>query len=161
MARIDVNESVEDLDPRRRAIDRKHLLLVRHTISTYGRLDIFVNNAGLMEPIALQAASDQEQWGQIADGNCKGVYQGLRAAIPEMLKRRGGTVINISSAAATGALEGWSHYCSSKAAVLSLMRCADKEYATVPGLKPGSFTDLAIESWLRSACSPITARNPG
>jgi 3-oxoacyl-[acyl-carrier protein] reductase len=96
---------------------------VRYTVGTYGRLDILVNNAGVMEPIALLADSDPEQWGRIADVNYKGVYHGLRAAIPEMLKRGGGTVINISSGAATSALEGWSHYCSSKAAVLSLTRC--------------------------------------
>ena len=137
---------------------------VRHALVTYGRLDILVNNAGLMEPIALLADSDPEQWGRIADVNYKGVYHGLRAAVPEMLKGGGGTVINISSGAATGALEGWSHYCSSKAAVLSLTRCANKEYGSrgvrVVGLSPGTVaTDMQI-AIRASGINPVSKLDP-
>ena len=137
---------------------------VRHAVGAYGRLDILVNNAGLMEPIALLADSDPEQWGRIADVNYKGVYHGLRAAIPQMLKQGSGAIINISSNAATGALEGWSHYCSSKAAVLSLTRCANKEYGDrgvrVVGLSPGTVaTDmqLAIKA---SGINPVSQLDP-
>ncbi len=98
---------------------------VRHACHTFGRLDILVNNAGLIEPIARIGDSDPELWGRVADVNTKGVYHGLRAAIPVMVAQGGGVIVNISSGAATSALEGWSHYCSSKAAVLSLTRCAD------------------------------------
>jgi len=81
--------------------------------------------------------------------NYKGVYHGLRAAIPVMLAQGSGVIVNISSGAATGALEGWSHYCSSKAAALSLTRCADKEYrahdSRVLGLSPGTIaTDMQV-----------------
>ena len=102
--------------------------LVERTTAEFGGLDILINNAGVIEPIARLADSDPKAWGQIVDINYKGVYHGLRAAIPVMVGFGGGTIINISSGAATGALEGWSHYCSTKAAVLSLTRCADKEY---------------------------------
>lgn len=137
---------------------------VSHTVGTYGRIDVLVNNAGLMEPIALLAESDPEQWDRIADVNYKGVYHGLRAAIPEMLKRGRGTIINISSGAATVALEGWSHYCSSKAAVLSLTRCADKEYGgrgiRVVGLSPGTVaTDMQI-AIKASGINPVSKLDP-
>jgi NAD(P)-dependent dehydrogenase (short-subunit alcohol dehydrogenase family) len=137
---------------------------VRHTVGAYGGLDILVNNAGVMEPIALLADSDPEQWGRIADVNYKGVYHGLRAAIPEMLKRGGGTIINISSDAATSALEGWSHYCSSKAAVLSLTRCANKEYGgrgiRVVGLSPGTVaTDMQV-AIKASGINPVSKLDP-
>ena len=137
---------------------------VRHTVGAYGGLDILVNNAGVMEPIALLADSDPEQWGRIADVNYKGVYHGLRAAIPEMLKRGGGTIINISSRAATSALEGWSHYCSSKAAVLSLTRCANKEYGgrgiRVVGLSPGTVaTDMQV-AIKASGINPVSQLDP-
>ena len=61
----------------------------------------------------------------------------------------GGVVVNISSGAATGVLEGWSHYCATKAAVLSLTRCADLEYRErgirVTGLSPGTVaTDMQV-----------------
>jgi len=94
----------------------------------FGGLDILVNNAGTIEPIARLEASSPEHWGQAVDINLKGVYHGLRAAYPAM-SSGGGVVINLSSGAATGALEGWSHYCATKAGVLSLTRCAHKEWS--------------------------------
>ncbi|MBC8239800.1 MAG: SDR family oxidoreductase [Alphaproteobacteria bacterium] len=108
----------------------------------FGRLDILVNNAGVIEPIARLGDSDPEQWGRAADINYKGVYHGLRAAIPVMEAQGSGIIVNLSSGAATGAMEGWSHYCSAKAAALSLTRCAHKEYGDkgirVVGLSPGT-----------------------
>lgn len=117
---------------------------------TFGRVDILVNNAGLIEPIAFLADSDPDAWVQTADINYKGVYFGLRAAIPVMLEQGEGVIVNISSGAAYGALEGWSHYCSSKAAALSLTKCADAEYRAhgirVVGLSPGTVaTDMQVK----------------
>ncbi|MEP0455398.1 MAG: SDR family NAD(P)-dependent oxidoreductase, partial [Roseibium sp.] len=79
----------------------------------FGSLDILVNNAGLIDPINRIEDSDPEAWGKVIDVNVKGVYYGLHEALPVMAAQGSGTVINISSGAATGALEGWSHYCSS------------------------------------------------
>jgi NAD(P)-dependent dehydrogenase (short-subunit alcohol dehydrogenase family) len=120
---------------------------VNLAIDSFGGLDILVNNAGVIDPIARIEDSDPEQWDQVVDINFKGVYHGLRAAIPVMKKRGGGTIINISSGAASGALEGWSHYCATKAAVLSLTKCAHAECAAdnirVVGLSPGTVaTDM-------------------
>jgi 3-oxoacyl-[acyl-carrier protein] reductase len=115
---------------------------VRTAVQSFGGLDILVNNAGVIDPIARIEESDPEAWDRVADINFKGVYHGLRAAIPVMKQRGGGVIVNISSGAATGALEGWSHYCATKAAVLSLTRCAHKENADdnirVVGLSPGT-----------------------
>ncbi|MGF1454295.1 MAG: SDR family oxidoreductase [Alphaproteobacteria bacterium] len=120
-----------------------------HAVQRHGRLDVLVNNAGVIDPIARLTDSDPEAWSRVVDINLKGVYYGMRLAIPDMLKGGGGTVINISSGAATGALEGWSHYCATKAAVLSLTRCGHKEYGdrgiTVVGLSPGTVaTDMQV-----------------
>ncbi|MEO1285199.1 MAG: SDR family oxidoreductase, partial [Pseudomonadota bacterium] len=72
----------------------------------------------------------------------KGVFYGMRAAIPLMKNAGGGTIITTSSGAAVSALEGWSHYCSSKAGAAMLTRCADQEYRAagirVLGLSPGT-----------------------
>lgn len=104
-------------------------------------LDILVNNAGTIEPIARLEDSNPQDWGQAVDINLKGVYYGLHAAYPAM-KSKGGVIINISSGAATGALEGWSHYCAAKAGVLSLTKCAHMEWEAqgirVVGLSPGT-----------------------
>ncbi len=116
--------------------------LVQHCLDHFGRLDILVNNAGMIDPIARLGQSDTAAWRTVFETNYLGVYHGLRAALPVMVDQRAGIVVNISSGAATGTLEGWSHYCSSKATVLSLIRCADKEYREqgirVVGLSPGT-----------------------
>ena len=79
---------------------------IAHALKIFGRIDILVNNAGVIEPIARLADSDPLAWDQAVDINLKGVYHGIRAALPPMLVQGGGTIINISSGAATGALEG-------------------------------------------------------
>ena len=133
-------------------------------LEAYGGLDILLNNAGVIDPIARLADSEPDEWDRVVDINVKGVYHGLRAAIPAMLENGGGTVINISSGAATNALEGWSHYCCTKAAVLSLTACADKEYGghgiRVLGLSPGTVaTDMQV-SIKASGINPVSQLDP-
>jgi NAD(P)-dependent dehydrogenase (short-subunit alcohol dehydrogenase family) len=110
--------------------------------TAFGGVDILVNNAGVIEPIGHLAETDPDEWGRLIDINLKGVYHGLRAALPEMEKAGRGVVINVSSGAATTPLEGWSGYCASKAGVLMLTRAADAEYGArgvqVVGLSPGT-----------------------
>lgn len=120
------------------------------TLSAFGSLDVMINNAGVIEPIAHLAASDPEAWGQTIDTNLKGVYHGMRAAMPVMIAAGGGTIINVSSGAAYGPVEAWSHYCAAKAADAMLTRCADLEARgqglRVLGLSPGTVaTDMQRE----------------
>ncbi|MEO0913203.1 MAG: SDR family NAD(P)-dependent oxidoreductase, partial [Pseudomonadota bacterium] len=118
-------------------------------MSRFGRLDIMVNNAGVIEPIGPLATSDPEAWGHAADINYKGTYYGIRAALPVMQAQGSGVIVNISSGAATSALEGWSQYCSAKAAAAMLTRCADREAqgnVRVVGLSPGTVaTDMQVK----------------
>lgn len=137
---------------------------VEHCRTSFGGLDILVNNAGVIDPIARLAESDPAAWDLAVDINLKGVYHGLRAALPVMEAQGSGVIVNISSGAATGALEGWSHYCSTKAAVLSLTRCADKEYGDkgirVVGLSPGTVaTDMQV-SIKASGINPVSQLDP-
>ncbi len=138
--------------------------LVSTALRVTGRLDVLINNAGIIDPIARIADSDPDAWSKVVDINVKGVYHGLRFAIPEMIARGGGTIINISSGAATSALEGWSHYCATKAAVLSLTRVADKEYRDagirVVGLSPGTVaTDMQVQI-KASGINPVSQLDP-
>ncbi len=114
-------------------------LAVSKAIETFGSLDVLINNAGVIDPIAMLADSDPESWGKVIDINVKGVYYGIKSAIPAM--KNSGVIVNISSGAAAGALEGWSHYNASKAAVLSLTKTAENETSEsirVVGLSPGT-----------------------
>lgn len=140
---------------------------VAETRRQFGGLDILVNNAGTIDPISRIEGSTPEAWGQVVDINLKGVYHCLRAAYPA-LKDSGkdsgkdfcGIAINISSGAATGALEGWSHYCATKAAVLALTRCAHKEWADqgirVVGLSPGTVATGMQASIKASGVNPVS-----
>ena len=137
---------------------------VRKCLEAFGRLDILVNNAGTIEPIARITDSDPAQWDRVVDVNVKGVYHGLRAALPVMQDQGSGVIVNISSGAATGAMEGWSHYCSTKAAALSLTRCAHKEYAAhgirVVGMSPGTVaTDMQV-AIKQSGINPVSQLDP-
>ena len=122
---------------------------VKQAVSQFGSLDILINNAGLIDPISRLENSDPEEWAKVINVNVTGVYHCARAALPAMKSSGQGTIINISSGAATSALEGWSHYCSSKAAALSLTRCLHREEAEngirVIGLSPGTVaTDMQV-----------------
>lgn len=122
---------------------------VARCVQRYDALDILVNNAGVIDPIAHLAESDPIAWAHAVDVNVKGVYYGVRAALPVMLKQGSGVVVNISSGAAVSAIEGWSHYCASKAAAKMITECTHKEYAEqgirVVGLSPGTVaTDMQV-----------------
>jgi NAD(P)-dependent dehydrogenase (short-subunit alcohol dehydrogenase family) len=122
---------------------------VAQAIMKFGKIDIVVNNAGLIDPIGHITDIAPEDWGKVIDVNVKGIFNMLHATLPGMEARGEGVVINISSGAAYGAMEGWSHYCSSKAAALMLTKTTHKEYATkgirVVGLSPGTVaTDMQV-----------------
>ena len=130
---------------------------------TFGSVDILVNNAGLIDPIARIEDADPLDWGKVVDVNVKGAFHMLRAVVPGMVLQGSGLVVNISSGAAYSALEGWSHYCATKAALLSLTRTAQKELSpkgvNVIGLSPGTVaTDMqrAIKS---SGINPVSQLN--
>ncbi len=116
--------------------------LISHCESTFGRLDALINNAGVIDPIGHIATSDPAAWKQATSINFDGVYHGIRAALPIMMAQKYGTIVTIGSGAAHSALEGWSHYCSSKAAAHMLTLCAHKEAAAsgvhVVSLSPGT-----------------------
>jgi len=119
---------------------------IRQCHTHFGTLDILVNNAGVIDPVARLDVADPDSWSQVVDINLKGPFYGIRAALP-LMKASGGVVINISSGAASNALEGWSHYCATKAGLFSLTQCVHKEYADkgirCVGLSPGTVaTDM-------------------
>lgn len=100
--------------------------MTKDCVDAFGGLDIVINNAGVIDPIDSLANSDPAAWDKLIDINVKGVYYGMHAALAQM-KDSGGTIISIGSGAATSALDGWSAYCASKAAVHHLNTCLDKE----------------------------------
>ncbi len=119
-------------------------------LARWGRLDAWINNAGVIEPIARIEHTDPAVWARAININLTGVMHGLRAAIPVMKAAGGGTVISVSSGAATNPLEGWSAYCAAKAGALMLTRAAHLEEGEnglrILGLSPGTVaTDMQVK----------------
>ena len=87
---------------------------VAETVRAFGGLDILINNAGVGAFVNV-ADMSIEQWQQVIDTNLSGVFYCCRAAIPELRKRGGGWIINISSLAGKNPFAAGAAYCASKA----------------------------------------------
>ena len=126
----------------------------------FGGLDVLVNNAGVIDPVGRLDAIDADAWGKVIDINLKGVFHGMRAAIPVMRAAGGGTILTVSSGAAHNPLEGWSHYCASKAGAAMLTECAHLEEAAhglrVMGLSPGTVATQMQRDIRESGINPVS-----
>jgi NAD(P)-dependent dehydrogenase (short-subunit alcohol dehydrogenase family) len=103
--------------------------MVDQAISTYGRLDVAFNNAGIFDPEDLVHNIEEDQWDAIIDTNLKGTWLCMKSELPHMLAQGGGAIINMSSSAG---LAGWSDspvYSASKHGVIGLTRSAALQYA--------------------------------
>ena len=130
----------------------------------WGRVDVLINNAGAIAPIARIADANAEDWGRAVDINMKGVFYGMRSVIPIMRAQRGGTILTVSSGAAHTPLEGWSAYCASKAGAAMLTRAAHLEEAAyglrIMGLSPGTVaTDMQV-AIKASGVNPVSQLDP-
>jgi len=103
--------------------------MVRTTVDKYGKLDILVNNAGIWEEYTLLAELPEEVWDRTMDVNVKGTFLGMKYAIPEMLKRGGGVIVNLASTSCFIAERRFVDYQASKSAIIMLNRAAALEYA--------------------------------
>ncbi|CCM01530.1 uncharacterized protein FIBRA_03586 [Fibroporia radiculosa] len=121
---------------------------------TLGRLDIVVNNAGVIEPEALIADSDSKSWWHTWDVNIRGTYEVTRAALPLLIESNGNkTVVVVSSIAAHGILEthgsayGMTKLAQLRFAELIVNEYGDKgivAYAVHPGsISTGMNADIA------------------
>jgi NAD(P)-dependent dehydrogenase (short-subunit alcohol dehydrogenase family) len=137
---------------------------VATVVQRFGRLDVLVNNAGTIDPIARLADVDPAAWGRAVDVNLKGVFHGLRAAIPVMRAQGTGTIITVSSGAARAALEGWSSYCAGKAGALMLTQAAHLEEGPhgirVLGLSPGTVATEMQVKIKASGINPVSQLDP-
>jgi len=133
---------------------------VDNCLTAFGSLDVLIGNAGVIEPISHLATADPDSWGQAIDINLKGIFYGMRAAMPVMMAAGGGTILTVSSGAARNPIEAWSHYCASKAGAAMLTGCADKEGRAAGiramGLSPGTVATQMQREIKQSGINPVS-----
>jgi NAD(P)-dependent dehydrogenase (short-subunit alcohol dehydrogenase family) len=98
-------------------------------IETFGSIDVLVNNAALYGSLTF-APFDQlaeDEWDATMNVNVKGIWQCCKAVVPTMKERNGGSIVNISSLAATYGMPNGLHYTASKAAVIGATRGLARE----------------------------------
>ncbi|MEO2204325.1 SDR family oxidoreductase [Paenibacillus pabuli] len=93
--------------------------IVDLAITRYGRLDVVINNAGLM-PLSPLEALKVDEWNRMIDVNIRGVLHGIAAGLPVMRKQGGGQFINIASIGAYAVTPTASVYCATKYAVRAI-----------------------------------------
>jgi len=90
--------------------------LVDSAVQTYGRIDVMINNAGLM-PMSPLERLKIDDWNRMIDVNIKGVLYGIAAALPYMQRQKAGHIINVSSVAGHKVRPGGAVYSATKHAV--------------------------------------------
>jgi len=114
--------------------------LIETAIQQYGRIDVLVNNAGIMRDQLLMRMTDDD-WDTVLDTNLKGAFHTTRAALRPMLRKRSGRIINISSVVGLIGNAGQGNYAAAKAGLIGFTKSIAREVAsrsiTVNAIAPG------------------------
>ncbi len=103
--------------------------LIDESVKALGRIDVLVNNAGIIKDQLLVRISDDE-WDNVIRTNLNSAFYCSRAALKHMVKKRYGRIINISSIVGLSGNTGQAHYAASKSGLLGLSKTIAKEYGS-------------------------------
>ncbi|WP_166850210.1 SDR family oxidoreductase [Isoptericola sp. BMS4] len=127
--------------------------------STFGTLDVLVNNAGIQNPPATIDSTDPATWSRILDVNLTGAFLGIKAAAPALRRAGGGAVVNIGSTMALGGTAHYAPYVASKWALRGLTRTAalelGRDHVRVNTIHPGVIATPFIHEPAAGATAPI------
>lgn len=135
--------------------------MVFKAVNTYGKLNILFNNAGFIHEVAPTAEASEDIFDETIATNLKGVFLGMKYAIPEMINVGKGSIINVSSIAGARGVVNVPAYSASKGGILALSRATAIEYASynirVNCVSPGSISTPAMADLLKN--DPEVKRN--
>ena len=129
--------------------------IVRFACDTFGRVDVIVNNAGVMPLSALEALKIEE-WNRMIDVNIRGVLHGIAATVPVMKQQGFGQIINVASIGAYSVTPTAAVYCATKYAVLAITDGLRQELGDV--IRTTLISPGVTESELADTISDETAR---
>lgn len=123
--------------------------LIDSIVKKYGRLDILVNNAGITRDNLIMKMSEDD-FDAVVATNLKGAFNCVKHVSRQMLKQRGGRIINISSVSGVMGNAGQANYCASKAGLIGLTKSVARELgsrgitsnAVAPGFIHTEMTDV-------------------
>ena len=101
---------------------------VRETAKTFGKLNVLVNNAGVLHAASIEGTSE-EQWDKLLTINLKGPFLMCKAALPEFRKAGGGAIVNVGSVLGLVAMKERAAYCASKGGVTLLTKAMALDHA--------------------------------
>jgi NAD(P)-dependent dehydrogenase (short-subunit alcohol dehydrogenase family) len=102
--------------------------LLEQAVARFGALDILCNNAGLDGALAPLADYDEDEFDRVVAVNLRGVFLGIKHAIP-LMRGKGGAIVNTASIAGSVVMPGMAAYCAAKAGVMQITKVAAVENA--------------------------------
>ncbi len=126
---------------------------VARSVEAFGRLDVAINNAGITQRSAPVTEQPEALFDDLFNTNVKGVWLGMKYAIPEILKAGGGAIVNVSSGWGSTAAPGLALYVATKHAILGLTRAVAlevvKQNIRVNAVCPGGINTGMVEEFRR------------
>ncbi|HZG85053.1 glucose 1-dehydrogenase [Paenibacillus sp.] len=128
--------------------------MIDAVVAEFGRIDVLFNNAGV-SGVGMLHEVEPEAWDRVMTINIKGVFLPSKYALPYMMERKAGSIINMSSCIAEIGLARRASYSATKGAVLALTKSMQVDYAPynirVNALLPGTIFTPFVENYLRTS----------
>jgi NADP-dependent 3-hydroxy acid dehydrogenase YdfG len=129
--------------------------LVDGVVAEFGRVDVFVNNAGVM-PLSRLDALLVDEWNQMIDVNIRGLLHGIAAALPQFTSQGGGHFVTVASIGAHEVVATGAVYCASKYAAWAITEGLRQE--SDPSIRVTTISPGVVESELADIISDPTAK---